>query len=96
MTNKESLREKFEKKYMAWSCDDFDTRGYEDMCFDFFWNEIEQIRKADMERVEDVLLEHFSFCDCEKDSDGNLACTCGGNISERDKKVLSIIKQSHE
>lgn len=60
MTNKEELKNRFAKiTETKWQRgvviermlhnDDLDT------VFDFFWNEIEQIRKSDMERVVEVL-----------------------------------------
>lgn len=71
MTNKESLREKLSqmisdtvwevtdggqkidsKRFLTYQ--DEPVQSFEDIV-DFFWNEIEQIRKSDMERVVSVL-----------------------------------------
>lgn len=52
MTNKEELREKWKEEYSSTGHCDCGNKYLElEDVFDFFWDEIEQIRKEDRERV---------------------------------------------
>ena len=90
MTNKEELREKWIKKCSIATKGEgkhIYSFGLHEDCadpediFDFFWNEIEQIRKEDMERVEQQIKTYWE--------DYNYDEICLGG-------VLDIIKQSYE
>lgn len=101
MTNKEELKNKFRKiTETKWqrgvviermlSNDDLDT------VFDFFWNEIEQIRKSDMERVKKVLDRHVNWQPTEGFESEEEKGYQKGLIAEAKlirSEVLSIIKQ---
>lgn len=105
MTDKESLREKFDKEFSGQTplsqaiLGALEYRGFYDagkyldediatkispIIIDFFWNEIEQIRKEDMERVVEKI-EKLDYRDFEK-----------GKQFVTKEEVLSIIKQTHE
>lgn len=83
MTNKEELREQLKTKFSALELIYRDTEKTTllDLLVDFFWNEIEQIRKADMEKVVEEI-EKLDYRDFEK-----------GNQFVTKEEVLSIIKQ---
>lgn len=105
MTNKEELKNKFRKiTETKWqrgvviermlSNDDLDT------VFDFFWNEIEKIRKADMERVKQAFIQRFLgtgelWVPYEFDDDKEKQDAVE-DIEELWGEVLSIIKQADE
>lgn len=74
---KEELKKKFEDKYNLTSSIEM---------FDFFWNEIQQIRSSDKER----LAEEVKGLDRSINSDHN------GNVLVTIKQVLSIIEQLNE
>ncbi len=78
MTNKEELQDKFDKFVDSCLYPEIDPKE----TFDFFWKEIEQIRKSDMERVFNEI-EQIDYTLDTPQIDFKL-------------KVLSIIKQAHE
>lgn len=57
MTNKEELKKRFEKVVSEPEKNCYVVSWNRDNIFNFFWNEIEQIRKLDMERVERDIIE---------------------------------------
>lgn len=109
MTNKESLREKLSqmisdtvwevtdggqkidsKRFLTYQ--DEPVRSFEDIV-DFFWNEIEQIRKSDMERVEKVIKDYEYEIREKNDNMDIVTSTVLGQVVY---DILSIIKQAHE
>lgn len=93
MTNKEELKNKYiksiETKWQDGSAIEYAMSENEiDTTINFFWNEIEQIRKADMERV----VEEINKLNCVMLSPNTI-------IEEElilKTKVLSIIKQDEK
>jgi len=85
MTNKEELRNKaieyIDTKYS--NIERWQYEGYVNKLSGFFWNEIQQIRKSDMERVDTIEL---IIKDIKSYSpDGEIGTLCN--------QALSIIKQ---
>lgn len=90
MTNKESLREKFvntiHKEHII-----FEYPSDFEKTLNFFWNEIEQIRKSDMERVvekiKDMKVKYIN------ENDYYINGKDGDFKNRVIDQVLSIIKQ---
>lgn len=104
MTNKEELREQLKTKFSALELIYRDTERTTllDLLVDFFWNEIEQIRKADMERVEEKIKYMQGYITKIPKIDSSMGELCDadvGFVGHIDGQVvfkndvLSIIKQ---